>query len=391
MSADKVALLKQFIEMCKQDPSLLHSDQFGFYKEYLESLGAKIPPNTSSSSAKKRESDKEEATVEEKPEKEEQQKGEGEEELSLPELDNSGVMVDQTGDLQLVMGEPSKQVAEKDIEQADENRELAMAAFNEGDYQSAFSLLTKAIELNPGSAILHAKRANTLLKMAKMKAAIQDCDKAIAINPDSAQPYKFRGRANQLLGKWTEAHHDLATSCKLDYDDVAYGWMKEVEPNAKKLQEYERAKQRRTEEKEQRERLERVRRAREANKMAKEEESFAGSEEGGTQFGMGPFTELFKELSDDPELLNAIKNDPSLIQKIMEIMQNPTNMMKYMNDPNVQKLLGKLGSKFGAAPPFASETGFGSVPSGAATEGDQKNSAEKATEAPKKAPEPELD
>ncbi|KAL3093144.1 hypothetical protein niasHT_022594 [Heterodera trifolii] len=369
--------------MCKHDPSLLHTKQFDFYREYLESLGAKIPPATSSS-AHEDTSEKEENNG-----KEEQRQED--EEVPLPELDNSGVQTDKTGDLQLSMGDLSKQVAEEEIERANESRESAMAAFSEGNYQSSFDLLTKAIELNPGSAILHAKRANTLLKMSMMKAAIQDCDKAIAINPDSAQPYKFRGRANQLLGNWTEAHHDFATSCKLDYDDVAYGWMKEVEPNAKKLQEYERAKQRRAEEKEQRERLERVRRAQEANRKAKE--SAADSGESGAPFGMGPFTEMFKELSDDPELLSAIKSDPSLIQKLMEIMQNPANMMKHMNDPNVQKVLEKLGSKLGPASSFANETGRDSTPFGAATEGtqQQKGTADKGPEAPKKAPEPELD
>lgn len=62
-------------------------------------------------------------------------------------------------------------------------------------------------------------------------AAIRDCEKAISLNPDSAQGYKFRGRANQLLGRWLEAHKDLADACKLDYDDTANMWLKEVEPN----------------------------------------------------------------------------------------------------------------------------------------------------------------
>lgn len=35
----------------------------------------------------------------------------------------------------------------------------------------------------------------------------------------------------RLLGKWLEAHQDLSTACKLDYDDTAYEWLKEVEPN----------------------------------------------------------------------------------------------------------------------------------------------------------------
>ena len=70
-----------------------------------------------------------------------------------------------------------------------------------------------------------------LLKLKRPISAIADCDKAISINPDSAQGYKFRGRANRLLGKWVEAKTDLATACKLDYDEAANEWLKEVEPN----------------------------------------------------------------------------------------------------------------------------------------------------------------
>jgi len=34
--------------------------------------------------------------------------------------------------------------------------------------------------------------------MQKPNAAIRDCDKAIKMNPDSAQPYKWRGKAHRL-------------------------------------------------------------------------------------------------------------------------------------------------------------------------------------------------
>ena len=37
-----------------------------------------------------------------------------------------------------------------------------------------------------------------------------------------------------LLGEWLEAHKDLAMACKLDYDDVANEWLKEVEPNVRR-------------------------------------------------------------------------------------------------------------------------------------------------------------
>lgn len=34
----------------------------------------------------------------------------------------------------------------------------------------------------------------------------------------------------RLLGHWEEAARDLATACKLDYDDAADAMLKEVQP-----------------------------------------------------------------------------------------------------------------------------------------------------------------
>ena len=59
---------------------------------------------------------------------------------------------------------------------------------------------------------------------------------------------------------------------------------------------------------------------------------------------MGPFADIFK---DDPELIKSLKDDPSLLMKVLECMQNPANLMKHMNDPVIQKLMTKLGSKMG--------------------------------------------
>uniref|UniRef100_A0A0R3RSN3 TPR_REGION domain-containing protein n=1 Tax=Elaeophora elaphi TaxID=1147741 RepID=A0A0R3RSN3_9BILA len=226
----QVELLRQFVNICKSNPAILHEPRFEFYRDYLESLGAKLPPAPTERNEKKSSGS---AGHDEQPPIHEE-KEEPEEEL---ELDMSGVIKGEE-DEPLPMGNSNKEITEEDMEKADEQRMLAVNAFNEGDFEKAVVHFTNAIELNPGLAVLHAKRANALLKLNKPNGAIRDCDKAISLNADSAQSYKFRGRAHRLLGNFVEAHRDLAMACKLDYDDEANIWLKEVEPNVSSFKFY---------------------------------------------------------------------------------------------------------------------------------------------------------
>jgi len=40
---------------------------------------------------------------------------------------------------------------------------------------------------------------------------------------------------SRLLGKWEEAAKDLRLACKIDYDDQANEWLKEVSPNVSRI------------------------------------------------------------------------------------------------------------------------------------------------------------
>jgi tetratricopeptide (TPR) repeat protein len=82
-----------------------------------------------------------------------------------------------------------------------------------------------------GSALLYAKRGQCFLKLNKPNACIRDCSRALQINPDNAAAYKFRGRAHRLLGQWEDAAQDLRNACKIDFDEQADEWLKEVTPN----------------------------------------------------------------------------------------------------------------------------------------------------------------
>jgi len=257
----------------------------------------------------------------------------------------------------LPMGDTSIELTEEQTDKADEKRGEAISAFNDGNYEEALKLFTEAIEMNPGSALLHAKRANVLLKLNKPVAAIRDCDKAIAINPDSAQAYKFRGRAHRLLGQWEESFRDLAMACKLDYDDQGYEWMKEVEANAKKVQEHKRKQERKREERELKKRAARQKKAKEEYERQKAQQAqyhphpheddddddmgdFPG---GGGGMGMPPG---FADIFSDPELMEAFK-DPEVAAAFVDVSKNPMNIAKHQSNPKVAKVMEKLAQKMG--------------------------------------------
>ena len=77
---------------------------------------------------------------------------------------------------------------------------------------------------------MFAKRGMCYLKMSPKatNACVKDCSRAIELNPDSAAAYMWRGRAHMLLGKFLEAQKDLSTACKIDFNEQADEWLKEV-------------------------------------------------------------------------------------------------------------------------------------------------------------------
>uniref|UniRef100_A0A8C3ILJ1 Hsc70-interacting protein n=1 Tax=Chrysemys picta bellii TaxID=8478 RepID=A0A8C3ILJ1_CHRPI len=121
------------------------------------------------------------------------------------------------------------------MKQAIEKKREAFDAMGKGELQRAVDLFTDAIKLNPRLTILYANRASVYVRLQKPNAAIRDCDRAININPDSAQPYKWRGKALRLLGYWQEAAKDLSLACQLDYDEETNAMLNEVQPRAQKI------------------------------------------------------------------------------------------------------------------------------------------------------------
>uniref|UniRef100_A0A4W2C2T9 ST13 Hsp70 interacting protein n=1 Tax=Bos indicus x Bos taurus TaxID=30522 RepID=A0A4W2C2T9_BOBOX len=348
MDPRKVSELRAFVKMCKQDPSVLHTEEMRFLREWVESMGGKIPP--AAHKTKLEENTKEEKTDSKKTEENVKTDEPSSEESDL-EIDNEGVIEPDT-DAPQEMGDENVEITEEMMDQANDKKVAAIDALNDGELQKAIDLFTDAIKLNPRLAILYAKRASVFIKLQKPNAAIRDCDRAIEINPDSAQPYKWRGKAHRLLGHWEEAAHDLALACKLDYDEDASAMLKEVQPRAQKIAEHRRKYERKREEREIKERIERVKKAREEHERAQREEearrqsgSQYGSFPGGFPGGM-PGMPGLNEILSDPEVLAAMQ-DPEVMVAFQDVAQNPANMSKYQSNPKVMNLISKLSAKFG--------------------------------------------
>ncbi|XP_063567945.1 hsc70-interacting protein-like [Pongo abelii] len=196
MDPHKVNELWAIVKMCKQDPSVLHTEEMHFLREWVESMVDKVPPATQK--AKSEENTKEEKPDSKKVEEDLKADEQSSEESDL-EIDKEGVIELDT-DAPQEMGDENAEIMEEMMDQANDKKVAAIETPNNGELQKATDLFTDAIKLNPRLDILYAKRASVFVKLQKPNAAIRDRDRAIEINPDSGQRYKWRGKAHRLLG-----------------------------------------------------------------------------------------------------------------------------------------------------------------------------------------------
>ncbi|XP_051849041.1 putative protein FAM10A4 isoform X1 [Antechinus flavipes] len=354
--------LRAFVKLCQQDPARLHNEELSFLREWVESLGGRIPPPPRRIRSEERFKGGEERKLWDETTKKE----DVETEESDLELDNSGVIEDDMDGPQ-EMGDATAEVTDEMIDQANEMKVKGLDALHNGEFQKALELFTEAIKLNPWLAILYTLRASIFIELQKPNAAIRDCSKAIDLNPHTAEPYKWRGKAHRLLGHWEEASQDLSLSCKLDFDEDANAVLKDVQPRLQRIQEHRRKKELRQKKREQRceeqkyrERLEKMRKAREEYDKAKQEEEDRkkAAHFAPFQFFLGelprmrrrmrtiPGTSVLNEILGDPEILTAMQ-DPEVMHAFQDVARHPETMGRYKNNLKVMNFFSKLSNKFG--------------------------------------------
>lgn len=250
-----------------------------------------------------------------------------------------------------------------------------MGVMSDGDLDAAIRLFGEAIQHNPHQAVLFAKRAQILLRQKKPNNAVRDAEKALTLNQDNALAHKCKGKALRLLGKWEESALALAAGQKCDYDYDTQELLKTVvQPNAEKLRSARLRKESSRREKDHKAKLERARSAREARQKAYTEAKAREAESGGMPGGMGGMPGGMGGMPggmggmpggmggifDDPEIATLLQ-DPEVVQAMADIQQNPQNLMQYMSNPKVMKVMQKLQGKF---------SGMGGMPGGMGGMGD---------------------
>jgi tetratricopeptide (TPR) repeat protein len=84
-----------------------------------------------------------------------------------------------------------------------------LAYYKKGDYESAIEDCNRAIELDPNHPNAYNVRGVVYYKRGDYKSAIEDYTKAIDLNPDYAETCYNRGEARLHLEEWEEARIDL--------------------------------------------------------------------------------------------------------------------------------------------------------------------------------------
>ncbi|XXG75942.1 hypothetical protein AAC387_Pa08g0405 [Persea americana] len=377
MDAAKVNQLKLFIEQCKANPSILTDPSISFFRDYLESLGAKLPPSANEPGESHQPRAANPVVEESDDDMDEDIHAQGAtnaaeeeefDEIVESDIELEGEIVEADNDPPQKMGDLSFEVTEESRDASQDVKAKAMEAISEGNLEEAIEHLTQAILLNPTSAIMYGTRANVYIKMKKPNAAIRDANAALEINPDSAKGYKSRGMARAMLGQWEEAAKDLHLASKLDYDEEISSVLKKVEPNAHKIEEhrrkYDRLRKERGEKKLERERQRRRAEAQAAYEKAKRREqsssrtsggmpgSFPGGMPGGFPGGMpggfpgsAPGNIDMSKILNDPELMAAFK-DPEVMAALQDVMKNPANFAKHQSNPKVAPIIAKMMGKF---------------------------------------------
>ncbi|CDH53530.1 dnaj homolog subfamily c member 7 isoform 1 [Lichtheimia corymbifera JMRC:FSU:9682] len=108
----------------------------------------------------------------------------------------------------------------------DSHKEKGNAAFKTNQLQEAFDSYSAALEIDPENDALNAKlysnRAAVLQKLKKFQEALEDCNKAIELDPDFNKVYSRRAACYMELEEYEEAVRDYRRLTEVDASNREY-------------------------------------------------------------------------------------------------------------------------------------------------------------------------
>jgi DnaJ family protein C protein 7 len=123
----------------------------------------------------------------------------------------------------------------KKARQMENMKEQGNQAFSSGQYHAAYDLYSQALALDPENGAFNSKlysnRATVLSKLGKYEEAVDDCDKALEIDPDYFKVLLRRADCFMKLEKFQEAVYDYEKASQLDHSKAD---VREALRNAKK-------------------------------------------------------------------------------------------------------------------------------------------------------------
>uniref|UniRef100_A0A7S2TEK3 STI1 domain-containing protein n=1 Tax=Lotharella oceanica TaxID=641309 RepID=A0A7S2TEK3_9EUKA len=266
------------------------------------------------------------------------------------------------------------EIPEEDMDAASELKSKGKKLANEGDFEGAVGAFKEAIEKDPSASII-ADMAMVYLKNNRPNAAIFIADVALNVT-DSAKALKVKGRAQNMLGQYRDALHNLLAGQKIDFDDAtrqdeqyARDRMERITKPEEHKRKYddERAKAKKVyDEKLSRWRKHQYRLQKEKEKLEPDSNpSYSSGRPGGSSMpGMDvPAPDMdnipphmqqgMADIMGDPEISSAMSN-PATMAKMQAAMAE-MQAGKMPNDPEIlnlmQKISAKVGGKGGRPPP----------------------------------------
>eukprot|EP00730_Choanoeca_flexa_P015763 TRINITY_DN7312_c0_g1_i2.p1 TRINITY_DN7312_c0_g1~~TRINITY_DN7312_c0_g1_i2.p1 ORF type:complete len:363 (+),score=104.88 TRINITY_DN7312_c0_g1_i2:119-1207(+) len=314
MDSSKQASLLAVVELLKAQPELIHSPELDFFKEYLVSLNATLPPAPSLSS----------------------ESVDDDSMNTAPDLDLTDVVMNEDAITDYVAGQPG---VDGDRDACMELSSQGKQALNKGDVQQALQLLNQAVIKSGNSARPYALRCQAYVMAKQPSAAIKDGDAALKLNPDSGAALKWRGKAYAMTQQWEAAVKDLAAANQLDYNEDVTAWLKQCKENLKKLQAQQKQQQTTSA-------------PASASGSASKDDPLAG-------FNIPPniaSNPMAASLLKDPEVLQSLQ-DPEVMEAFQAIMANPMSFFQYQSNPKVAAVTQKMMAKMGMG-------GMGGMPGG---------------------------